>query len=132
MLAVWLRWVAGTEIFLGSCEICLSLPNSFLLLFDLAVPSAQGVPVSSSLAWEEEDGPSARWGGAQLLSLQECPRNGITDLCPVCGSSRALCGAPLLDRATCLGWDESLGSQNWSETLPGRVQAGMVQPPLPL
>lgn len=42
MLAVWLRWVAGMEIFLGSCEICLSLPNSFLLLLDLAVPSTQG------------------------------------------------------------------------------------------
>lgn len=34
----------------------------------------------------------------------------------------ALCGAALLDCATCLGWGESLGSQNWPEALPGHAQ----------
>lgn len=42
MLAAWLRWVAGMEIFLGRCEICLSVPSSSSLLFDLAVPSMSG------------------------------------------------------------------------------------------
>lgn len=46
--------------------------------------------MSASLAWEEEDGPSACWGGAQLVSLQEYPKNDSADLCPVCGSRHCL------------------------------------------
>lgn len=42
--------------------------------------------VCASLAWEEEDGPSACWGEAQLLFLQEYPKNDIADLCPAYGS----------------------------------------------
>lgn len=120
MLAVWLRWVAGMEIFLGSCESYLSLPNSFSLLFDLAVPSTQGAcvcqPGLGGRGWSLS---MLGWGTVALL--REEPRSGIADLCLSRVRQQTLHGAAVQDCATCLGWDESLDSQNWAEALPGQV-----------
>lgn len=123
----WLAWRYS-----WGAEICLSLPSSFSLLFDLAVLSMQGclcVPA---------------WPGRKRMVPQHA---GVGHSCSPCRSTQRMtlltsappvaAGTVWSSSATCLGWDESLGSQNWSEALPGHAQALLclaviVQPPLPL
>lgn len=136
MLAVWLRWVAGMEIFLGSCEICLSLPNSFSLLFDLAVPSTQGCLCLPA------------WPGRKTMVPQ---RAGVGHSCSPCRRTQGMASlTSVLCVAAGTAWSCSAGLchlfrmgrefglpklvRGTARTRPQTLLclAVMVQPPLPL